>query len=187
MLLSSTCVVLILWTIHLKRNFQTISRIVSDFRLKTRTEYGMLDYPTMQSSKLSAIPTEQPFERMQRNNCTGLNCTVNESELNLRNQTWSFSTSSISREDKPVVSKLVYIKTYKTGSSTLQNILYRRAEHQNLTILFPKSRFFIGHEIGSNSICSDQNIEFQKGKLRLLNQNFDSKSSSTDRSIIALV
>ncbi|XP_075259217.1 galactose-3-O-sulfotransferase 3-like [Convolutriloba macropyga] len=35
---------------------------------------------------------------------------------------------------------LVFVKTVKTGSTTVQNILYRKALHENITVLFPAKK-----------------------------------------------
>ena len=49
------------------------------------------------------------------------------------------SPQNISRmATKAMVSKIVFLKTHKTASSTLQNALLRFGEKQNLTFALPK-------------------------------------------------
>ena len=40
---------------------------------------------------------------------------------------------------KPVVTKITFLKTHKTASSTLQNVLLRFGEKRNLTFALPKN------------------------------------------------
>ena len=52
----------------------------------------------------------------------------------------NFTLKNLNQNPKKApVDNFVFLKTYKTGSSTLQNILCRRVEHNNLTVLLPKS------------------------------------------------
>ena len=38
---------------------------------------------------------------------------------------------------KPKLTNVVFLKTHKTGSSTMQNMMYRFAERHNLTVALP--------------------------------------------------
>ena len=40
---------------------------------------------------------------------------------------------------KPVITKITFLKTHKTASSTLQNVLLRFGEKRNLTFALPKN------------------------------------------------
>ena len=39
---------------------------------------------------------------------------------------------------KPLITKIIFLKTHKTASSTLQNVLLRFGEKRNLTVALPK-------------------------------------------------
>ena len=44
------------------------------------------------------------------------------------------------QDDLQVVTKIAFLKTHKTASSTFQNILFRFGEKRNLTFALPKNR-----------------------------------------------
>ncbi|XP_054858988.1 galactosylceramide sulfotransferase-like [Eublepharis macularius] len=48
---------------------------------------------------------------------------------------WAARKSGLEKQGRPSV---VFLKTHKTGSSTVQNILFRAGERRNLTVAFPR-------------------------------------------------
>ncbi|XP_068164958.1 galactose-3-O-sulfotransferase 3-like [Antennarius striatus] len=101
-------------------------------------------------------------------------------------QRWTMDAFSFGFRSHPVPlqklkrTNLVFLKTHKTASSTMQNMMFRFAEHHNLTVAFPADfcghmfcypyyfspKFVNSHTIKPNIIAS--HMRFNKKELQLL-------------------
>ena len=52
---------------------------------------------------------------------------------------FNYSTTQSMDVARPVITKITFLKTHKTASSTLQNVLLRFGEKRNLTFALPKN------------------------------------------------
>eukprot|EP00049_Salpingoeca_infusionum_P019484 m.362063 g.362063 ORF g.362063 m.362063 type:complete len:1194 (-) comp20076_c0_seq1:1775-5356(-) len=59
---------------------------------------------------------------------------------------------------------VVYIKTHKTGSSTLTNMLHRLSYNHNLRPILPKNNIFLGYPTASSLMSSYVKLRPKKGK-----------------------
>lgn len=59
-------------------------------------------------------------------------------------QNYSFSSTKL-QQNKTPMKNVAFVKTHKTGGSSIQNVLLRYAEKHNLNVVIPASGNYIGH------------------------------------------